>query len=52
MRRTADPSFRAEQRAGTWAPHVAPVNRLVDDLRSQGRGCVPYAVLPKVTAVV
>jgi hypothetical protein len=38
----ADPVFRAEQRASIWAPHVAPVNRLVDDLRSQGGGWVPY----------
>lgn len=38
----ADPSFRAEQRAERYAPHIEPINRYVDDLREVGRGFVPY----------
>lgn len=39
----ADPGFRAEQWAGRYAPHVAPVNRLVDELIGyEDRGWLPY----------
>ena len=41
--RMADPAYRAEQEAGVYAPHVRPINELVDQLRDQdGRGWVPY----------
>src|SRR4051794_27221473 len=43
VRRMADPGFRAEQWAGRYASHVAPLNRLVDDLRKPGHpGWLPY----------
>lgn len=38
----ADPTFRAEQEAGRYAAHVAPVNGLVDALRSPERGWMPH----------
>jgi len=41
-RRMADPGFRHEQERDLYAPHVRPINELVDDLRTQGRGFVPY----------
>jgi hypothetical protein len=38
-----DPQFRQQQWDGRWAPHVAPVNALVDELiEPSGRGWVPY----------
>ena len=37
-----DPDFRRSQVEGLWLPHIAPVNRLVDELRGWGRGWVPY----------
>ena len=36
-----DPAFRADQRNQMYAPHVEPINRLVDELASQGLGWVP-----------
>jgi len=36
-----DLAFRADQRNQTYAPHVEPINRLVDELASQGLGWVP-----------
>jgi hypothetical protein len=43
VRRMADPEFRAEQDRDRYAPHVRPVNELVDDLRDQdGRGWMPH----------
>ncbi len=36
-----DPAFRADQRNQIYAPHVEPINRLVDELASQGLGWVP-----------
>lgn len=43
-RRMADPAFRDEQWDGRWAEHVAPINRLVDQLNqdSVGRRGAPY----------
>ena len=39
----ADPVFRIEQERGRYAPHVRPINELVDDLRaSADRGWMPY----------
>ena len=41
--RMADPVFAKTQREGLYAPHVAPVNRLVDRLRdAEGRGWAPH----------
>jgi hypothetical protein len=37
-----DPAFRRSQEQGIRLPHVAPINNLVDQLREQGRGLVPY----------
>jgi hypothetical protein len=38
-----DPDFRQQQLDGLRAPHVAPINALVDELRDlDGRGWVPY----------
>lgn len=37
-----DPRFREAQTGGIRLPHVAPINDLVDDLRTEGRGWVPY----------
>ena len=37
-----DPQFRQEQVDGVRAPHVAPINTLVDELSDLGRGYVPY----------
>ena len=36
-----DPAFRADQRNQMYAPHVEPINRLVDELASQRLGWVP-----------
>ncbi len=42
-RRMRDPQFRQEQEDGLRAPHIAPVNALVDELIDPGgRGWVPY----------
>ncbi|MEV7757831.1 uracil-DNA glycosylase [Microbacterium sp. NPDC089180] len=41
-RRMADPAFRTQQWDERYAPHIAPVNRYVDELRGVGRGFVPY----------
>ncbi len=35
------PAFRADQRNQMYAPRVEPINRLVDELASQGLGWVP-----------
>jgi hypothetical protein len=37
-----DPAFRRSQEAGIRLPHIAPINTLVDELREEGRGWVPY----------
>ena len=37
-----DPVFRRSQEDGLRLPHVAPINLLVDELREEGRGWVPY----------
>jgi hypothetical protein len=37
-----DPLFKRSQEEGLRLPHVAPINALVDDLREEGRGWVPY----------
>ncbi|NYF09819.1 hypothetical protein HDC94_000975 [Leifsonia sp. AK011] len=34
--------FRDEQKARLHEPHISPITRLVDELRQQGRGWVPY----------
>lgn len=38
----ADPTFREQQWADRYAPHIAPVNKYVDELREVGRGWAPY----------
>jgi uracil-DNA glycosylase len=38
----ADVAFREQQWADRYAPHIAPINRYVDELREQGRGWLPY----------
>ncbi|MBA9004224.1 uracil-DNA glycosylase [Thermomonospora cellulosilytica] len=39
----ADEGFRAERQRNRYAPHVRPINELVDALREQdGRGWMPY----------
>jgi hypothetical protein len=41
--RMNDPQFRRQQERGVRAPHVAPINALVDELNDpSGRGWVPY----------
>jgi uracil-DNA glycosylase len=37
-----DPAFRRSQEEGIRLPHVAAINALVDELREEGRGWVPY----------
>lgn len=38
-----DPQFRKQQEDGLWAPRVAPINALIDELiDSSGRGWVPH----------
>jgi hypothetical protein len=37
-----DAAFRRSQEAGIRLPHIAPINALVDELREEGRGWVPY----------
>jgi hypothetical protein len=37
-----DPAFRAAQEADRYAPHVKPINELVDALRDGTRGWMPY----------
>ncbi|WP_309105161.1 hypothetical protein [Microbacterium sp.] len=34
--------FREQQWADRYAPHIAPVNEYVDELREVGRGWAPY----------
>jgi hypothetical protein len=42
-RRMRNPAFRAAQHARKYDPHVAPINRLIDDLiEPGGRGWMPY----------
>jgi hypothetical protein len=41
-RRMRDPLFKRSQEDGIWLPHVRPINELVDQLREQGRGWMPY----------
>ena len=41
-RRMRDAAFRQPQLDAMYAPHVAPVNRYVDELREMARGWVPY----------
>jgi hypothetical protein len=45
-RRMKDPEFLRQQQADIYAPHIAPVNRLVDSLIEPappaGRGWMPY----------
>jgi hypothetical protein len=42
-RRMRDPQFRHQQEDGLRAPHIAPVNALIDELIDpSGRGWVPY----------
>lgn len=38
----SDPVFRASQEAGRYAPHVRPINELVDGLRDDTRGWMPH----------
>lgn len=40
--RMRDPAFRQTQRDGLYAPHIAPVNTLVDHLAGHGRGWLPH----------
>lgn len=40
-RRMVDPAFLAEQEASRYAAHMKPINDLVDELRSVGRGWMP-----------
>jgi hypothetical protein len=37
-----DESFRRSQEEGLRLAHIAPLNGLVDELRNEGRGWVPY----------
>lgn len=41
-RRMADPIFGKQQWVDRYAPHIAPINCYVDELREVGRGFVPY----------
>ncbi|MCQ9179259.1 uracil-DNA glycosylase [Streptomyces sp. IBSBF 2953] len=42
-RRMREAAFRAEQEQGRYAPHVRPINEMVDTLRQpEGRGWMPY----------
>src|SRR4051794_7958176 len=42
-RRMRDPGFREAQEARLYEPHVAPINRLVDELvATAGRGWMPH----------
>ncbi|MDT7617252.1 MAG: hypothetical protein QOF00_4699 [Pseudonocardiales bacterium] len=38
----SDPAFRAAQEADRYAPHVKPINELVDSLRDDVRGWMPH----------
>ncbi len=43
VRRMADRDYRAAQDENRYAPHVRPVNELVDELQDlDGRGWLPY----------
>src|SRR2546422_9811421 len=37
-----DPEFRRSQEKGIRLPHIRPLKALVDQLRKEGRGWVPY----------
>lgn len=37
-----DADFRRSQEAGIRLPHIAPINALVDELREEGPGWLPY----------
>ncbi len=41
-RRMRDDDFRREQLAGLYAPHVKPLNKLVDELRVDGDRWMPH----------
>ncbi|WP_197683502.1 uracil-DNA glycosylase family protein [Jiangella alkaliphila] len=41
-RRMADEAFRLAQERDRYASHVRPINELVDVLRGDGRGWMPY----------
>lgn len=41
-RQMRDPVFRQDQYARRYDPHIAPVNRYVDELATVGRGWLPY----------
>ncbi|GGD76895.1 uracil-DNA glycosylase [Microbacterium murale] len=41
-RRMVNPAFRQQQWDDRYAPHIAPVNEYVDELREIGRGWAPY----------
>lgn len=41
-RRLTDPAFRADQWNRRFDPHVAPINRYVDEIRDLGYGWAPY----------
>ena len=41
-RRMADPEFRRQQRDGLYGPHVAPLNRLVEEFGGGERGWLPH----------
>lgn len=46
VRRMAQPAFRQSQIGGIYAPHVAPLNRYVDDLGSKPREGKPPYIAP------
>lgn len=41
-RRMADPEFRSDQWKRRFDPHIAPINRYVEELRDLGRGWAPF----------
>lgn len=41
-RRMADPLFRAAQETDRYAPHVKPINEMVDSLRNESGGWMPH----------
>ena len=38
----SDPAFKADQWQRRYDPHIGPINRYVDEIRTQGLGWVPY----------
>lgn len=42
VRRMADDAFREDQLRRRYEDHIAPINRLVDELSNTGRGWLPY----------